>query len=144
MEYHCTEKDQVVKVKVLRRGSGQSEVSVKWRTENVNTVLTSFSERTGMITFAKQEFEQIIEVGIVDDDNWNVEAVEKIVLHDPINCNLGDLWCTAIVVLNEVFCNLLNGQHVTKLYRTHFQIMQFMIRKQARDISKYSGALPFM
>ena len=101
MEHHCTEHDKAVSVKLLRRGSGRGEIRVNWRTENVNTLPGSFKKRTGTVLFRDNIFEHVIEIGIIDDENWNVEAVEKVVLYEPVNCNLGDLWCTSIVVLNE-------------------------------------------
>ena len=56
----------------------------------------------GVVVFSDGEMHKTFEIEIADNDVWNMEAIQLVVLHSPVNCILGELKSTTIVILNEV------------------------------------------
>ena len=105
VEHLCDEGAGSVTLQVVRRGFGHEDVHVKWKTDNVNTIPSSYKDLEGEVTIKAGEFSSEIVLDIVDNDVWNMEAIQTMTLHSPSdNCVLGELKVTTIVVLNEVMC----------------------------------------
>lgn len=101
VEHICYEHDGQLNIKLVRRGTGKQEVQVEWKIENVNVVASSFCEQSGTAVIPAGQFKSEITINLVDNDVWNMEALQLMKLHSPKDCVMGELCTTTIVMLNE-------------------------------------------
>ena len=68
VENYCFEEDPTITIGVVRRGSGEGEISAKWHLENVNVLEESFKEQTGTVVFPDGVKSAEITIDLFDND----------------------------------------------------------------------------
>ena len=102
VEYLCYESDPSIEIGLVRRGTGKGVVTVDWATENQSVMDESYEDFSGTVEFADGQFTQSIALQIIDNDEWNLEALELVHLKNPSsNAQLGDLQTATVCILNE-------------------------------------------
>ena len=86
VEHLAMETDSAMQIMVVRRGSGKDRIRVKWKTENVSILEESFLDIGGEISLGKDEMSAVIQLEIIDNDAWNIEALQLVHLYEPSNC----------------------------------------------------------
>ena len=80
-EMHVSvEGDTATSLTVIRRGCLETAVSVRWSNENVSTSSGSFLPQSGVVRFGAGETHAQIEIQLLDDAAWNLEAVQTVKL----------------------------------------------------------------
>jgi len=101
VESICTENDGMITVPLVRRGLGETEVTVEWYTKNINIMEESYIDQSGTVVIPPGVMTADIEIEILDNDEWNVEARQILFLSNPQGAILGELKENTIVILNE-------------------------------------------
>jgi len=103
VENLCFETDKISKVGLVRRGALKGKITVGWKTENINIMKESYIDQQGTATFEHGINKASIDIEILDNDEWNLEALCKILLVLPPDADfdLGELRVTTMVILNE-------------------------------------------
>ena len=86
VEHLAMETDSALQILVVRRGSGKDKIRVKWKTENVSVLPESFLDISGEISLGENEMSTVIQLEIIDNEAWNIEALQLVHLFEPTNC----------------------------------------------------------
>ena len=96
VEHLCDEQCGKTKLHFVRRGLGEEDVRFEWKTENVNVLAESYSDFQGEVTIKAGQYECTVDLKIDNNDVWNIEAVQLVHMHSPVNCVLGELRTTTV------------------------------------------------
>ena len=78
------------RVKLMRLGSLSGQVTCTFRTEDCSGKAGSrYVHTEGLITFEHGQYEQSIPVGILNNPDWMATLEFKVVLENPVGCQLG-------------------------------------------------------
>ena len=75
VEYLCFEDAGAIEITVVRRygndaPAGDGSSTVRWRTENTNTIPESYIDLKGTIVFEPGDVEKTFSIQILDNDVW--------------------------------------------------------------------------
>jgi len=103
VENLCFETDNVTSIGLVRRGALKGRITVGFKTENVNIMQESYIDQQGTATFEDGQNKSSVDIKILDNDEWNLEALCKVILVPlpDANYDLGELRITTMVILNE-------------------------------------------
>lgn len=104
--YFVEEDEGVLTVDVIRLGRLKGPVSVTYRTEDGSAKAGQrYEAARGTLEFQDGEFNKTFQVRINQTDYWSATLEFKMVLEDPVNCNLGQylFLARAKVIDNEMF-----------------------------------------
>jgi hypothetical protein len=97
----------VVTMQICRRGQTGRALDVHWKTDNVNIEPDYYIEQEGTVTLKPGESDVDIDVHVMDNPMWNVEAIMSVTLKlnseapSSGTTTLGDLKTARIVILND-------------------------------------------
>jgi len=104
--YYVEEREDVCTVEVMRLGSLQGEVNVRFSTEDVSAKAGQRYEATsGKVTFLDGEARRVVQVAIIQKEDWCPTLEFKVRLSEPDNCYLGLYLqaCNVKVIDDDVF-----------------------------------------
>lgn len=88
--YFADETDGMLNVDIIRLGSMEGKVAVKYFTKDVSAKSsTNYESVSGHLVFGDGEYSKTIEIPIMDDGDWTPTAEFKVCLASPQNCKLG-------------------------------------------------------
>ena len=88
VEHLALETDTAVEISVVRRGNGEGKIKCTYKTENVSVLPESYQELEGEVVMDNGVMTATIQIDIIDNDSWNIEAQTLVHLLEPTNCVL--------------------------------------------------------
>jgi len=101
VEQHCHQNDGSVTIFLELQSPSNQLVTVNWETSNGTISEACYRQLSGTVTFEPGCTSGRFELLIVDDKEWNTEGVQRVHLSSPVNCELGELQQTILVVVND-------------------------------------------
>lgn len=104
--YFVEEKEDVCSIEVMRLGSLQGEVSVRFATEDVSAKAGErYQATSGKVTFLDGEARRVVQIAVIQKEDWCPTLEFKVRLSEPDNCYLGLYLqaCNVKVIDDDIF-----------------------------------------